>query len=89
MKKQEKYLSQITNRIITNVKDVRMGKKKEVTLMENYNNLKCMINDIESDVVKNAEKGNFLAGQRFRKVIKQSKILLTTLRKQSLERKQS
>lgn len=62
-----------------------MTKKKEATLIENYNHLKSMFSDSEKDIIKNFEKGNYSAGQRFRKVIKEAKLILTVMRKQTLE----
>ncbi len=59
--------------------------KTESPMIENYNHLKKMIVESETDVTKNAEKGNYVAGQRFRKVIKEARNLLTELKKQSLE----
>jgi hypothetical protein len=64
-----------------------MGNSKEPTLAENFNQLKQLLIDSEGDIMKNFEKGNYSAGQRFRKTIKEVKTLLSTMRKQTLELK--
>lgn len=61
-------------------------KNKQPNMMENFENLKNLVESATEDVEKKFNKNNVSAGQRFRKTIKEMKILLTVLRKQSLEK---
>lgn len=58
------------------------------TGIENFNNLKKMLEDVTPDAEKCFGKGNKSAGVRLRKTMQELKSIAGTIRKQSLEVKE-
>lgn len=63
-------------------------KAPEPTGIENFNNLKKMLEDVTPDAEKCFGKGNKSAGVRLRKTLQEMKAMFVTIRKQSLEVKE-
>jgi hypothetical protein len=71
------------------IKKLSNNKKNKIKKMENFENLKTLVNHLEEDVTKFYDKGNKAAGTRVRKGCQDIKNLCQTIRLEVSELKKS